>query len=141
MEDHFKNQPNPNAMMPPTADERTWGMFSHAGFIIGGILVPLIIYLVKKNESRFVAQNAANALNWMLTLMLILVVMMILMFVVIGIAAATQSAAAMVIVIPFYLIIIGISIYNIVRGIMAMIKANKGEVATYPNSIKFVKYA
>ncbi len=38
----------------PTSDEKTLAVLSHILTLVAPILAPLIIYLVKKNESRFV---------------------------------------------------------------------------------------
>ena len=54
--------PEPAAL--PTPDERTWGMIAHlsalAGFIVpfGNILGPLVVWLVKREHSVFVAVEA-----------------------------------------------------------------------------------
>ena len=46
-----------------TPDEKTWAMLSHLSVCFGfGIIGPLIILLVKKDESRFVAFHARQAL-------------------------------------------------------------------------------
>ncbi len=55
------------------ADERTWGMIAHlaalAGifFPLGNILGPLIVWLARRGESRFVAEQAKEALNFNIT--------------------------------------------------------------------------
>jgi hypothetical protein len=49
-------------------DDRTWGMIAHlaalAGFVFpfGNILGPLIVFLIKKDQSRFVAYHAKQSL-------------------------------------------------------------------------------
>ncbi len=52
---------------PPRADENDnlWILFSHLSLLLGiGIVVPLIVYLVKKDESPEVAYHAREALNF-----------------------------------------------------------------------------
>ena len=51
-----------------TADERQWGMIAHfaalAAFLvppIGGVLGPLVVWLVKREQSTFVAEAAKEA--------------------------------------------------------------------------------
>lgn len=48
-----------------TRDEITLGVISHAlSFIEGGIIGPLIVYLIKRNDSQFVAFHALQSLYW-----------------------------------------------------------------------------
>lgn len=66
---------SPNPSIPPTpaqplapGDERTWGMLAHLSVLLnlvtgfGGPIAALIIYLVYKDRSRFVAYHAMQAL-------------------------------------------------------------------------------
>ena len=46
----------------PTQDEKTMGLIVHFGAIMLPILLPLIIYLVKKDESKYVAFHSLQAL-------------------------------------------------------------------------------
>ena|SRR5438045_1201974 len=48
----------------PTSDERTTAMLAHVLTIFGGFIAPLIIYLAKRRDSRFVAFHAMQALLW-----------------------------------------------------------------------------
>ena len=60
----------------PTAEEKNWALAAHIGpllvllFTAGylSFLVPLIILLVKGDESRFVGHHARQSLNFQLTL-------------------------------------------------------------------------
>ena len=48
-----------------TKDEKTLAIIAHAlSFVEGGIIGPLIVYLVKRNESPFVAFHALQSLYW-----------------------------------------------------------------------------
>ena len=58
------------------SDERTMGMLAH---ILGGVtnfLGPLIIWLIKKDESPFVNDQGKEALNFQITIAIGYVVMM-----------------------------------------------------------------
>ena len=58
--------------MQPTKDERMWTMFAHMSGVVGALLSvnflpflgPLIIWLVKKDESDFVDDQGKEALNF-----------------------------------------------------------------------------
>lgn len=45
------------------SDDRMWAMMAHPAMFVFAIFGPLIIYLVKKEESQFVAEHAKEALN------------------------------------------------------------------------------
>ncbi|MGB8193904.1 MAG: DUF4870 domain-containing protein, partial [Chitinophagaceae bacterium] len=55
----------------PTSDERTMALLSHILGLVIWIIGPLIIYLVKKDESKFVAEHAKEALNFQITVAII----------------------------------------------------------------------
>ncbi len=90
----------------PTADERTWAMIGHAlTFIEGGIVGPLVVYLVKREESEFVAFHALQSLYFGL-----------LAVAIIGPAAILTCGAGAVLVLPY-----------LIFEVIACIEANKGE--------------
>lgn len=105
----------------PTSDEKTMAMLSHILPIIAGFIAPLIIYLVKKDESAYVRKHAAEALNFQITLAIYFIGSFILMFVVIGI---------------FTMIAAGIMAF--ICAILATIKANEGNFFKYPLTIRLV---
>jgi len=108
--------------------ERTWGMLSHlaalAGFIIplGNIIGPLVIWLIKKDESPFVDDQGKESLNFQISITIYCIVAALLILIVIGI-----------------FLLIGLGILAIVLIIVAAVKANSGEKYRYPLSIKFIK--
>lgn len=90
----------------PTADERTWALVGHAlTFVEGGIVGPLIVYLVKREESEFVAFHALQSLYFGL-----------LALAIIGPATIITCGAGAVLVFPY-----------LIFEIIACIEANKGE--------------
>ncbi|MFP5360141.1 MAG: DUF4870 domain-containing protein, partial [Actinomycetes bacterium] len=63
--------PPPQSPQPPAAaqplsesDERLWATLAHAGVILFGFIPPLIIWLVFRERSAFVNDQAKEALNW-----------------------------------------------------------------------------
>jgi len=116
-------------MYAVSKDERTWGMLSHllalSGYIgipFGNILAPLIIWLVKKDESQFVADQAKESLNFQISLIIYAIVSGILTLVLIG-----------------FLLLGVIFIGGIVLTIIGTIKANEGVHYRYPLTIRLVK--
>ncbi len=58
----------------PSDDERMFGAAAHAlSFLEGGLLGPLVIYLLKKDESEFVAFHALQSLYFGLAFLLVTV--------------------------------------------------------------------
>jgi len=99
-----------------------------AGFIIpfGNIIAPLVIWLIKKDEDKFVDDHGKEALNFQITLMIAAMAGFILTVIVITACVG----------IP---LMIAVGVCNIVFCIIAAIKANKGEAYRYPIAIRLIK--
>jgi len=130
-------QPAPQAETPLPAnveisqDAKQWGMFCHlaglVGYIpvvplIGSIIGPLILWLIKKDEMPFVDDQGKEALNFQITIAIGMIV----------------SIALCLIFIGFFLLP-ALGIFNLVMIIIASIEANKGKAYRYPVCIRFVK--
>jgi uncharacterized Tic20 family protein len=48
----------------PTSNEKIAAVLAHAGTIVAWFLAPLIVYLVKRDESKYVEYHALQALLW-----------------------------------------------------------------------------
>ena len=81
--------------MATSKEERTWSMIAHLGAPAGlllsaglfGFAVPLIVWLAKRDESEFVSDQAGEALNFQLTLLLVHFIGVLFVFFTIGIGA------------------------------------------------------
>jgi uncharacterized protein len=109
-------------LIPPTSDERTLAILAHILCLACSFIAPLIIYLIKKDESDFVRAHAAESLNFQLTVIVVYLVSFVLAFVIIGF---------------FLMFLIGIA--SLVLIIVATIKASENKLYRYPFSIKFVR--
>lgn len=109
-----------------TQSEKDWAMFCHlssfAGYFfpLGGIIGPLICWISRKDESKWVDFNGKSSLNFQLSLLLYTVLAIPLVFIIVGIP-----------------IIIFLAVLEIVCVIVASIRAAKGEVFKYPITIPF----
>jgi uncharacterized protein len=117
--------PGPSGLSPE--QERTWAVVAHAGsflaaYVALGFLCPLIVLLVKGNDSDFIRSHAVESLNFRITAAILTVVFAILIIVVIGI---------------FLLVALGI-VY-VVFVILASVAANRGQLYRYPVSLRLVK--
>lgn len=108
--------------------ERNWAMLCHlsafAGYFFpfGGIIGPLICWLVKKDESAWVNENGKSSLNFQLSILLYMVLAAPLILIIIGVP-----------------IIVFLGILEIICIILASVKAAKGERFRYPISIPFIQ--
>lgn len=50
----------------PTQDEKTMAMIVHFGAILTGFIAPLVVYLMKKDESKYLAYQSLQALYFTL---------------------------------------------------------------------------
>jgi hypothetical protein len=107
--------------LTPTSDDRTMAALAH-GLSLFGFLPPLIIYLVKKDASRFVGFHALQALFFHL---LLLGVLFVGWFV-------TILLTAVLIGLLLWPVMIALSFAPIVFAIIAAVKASNGEWYEYP---------
>ncbi len=107
---------------PPTSDEKTMAILSHILTLVAGFIAPLIIYLVKKDESAYVREHAVESLNFQISLIIYCIASAILMIVLIGI---------------FLLFAVGI--FALIVVIVATIKASEGKHYRYPLCIRMIK--
>jgi uncharacterized Tic20 family protein len=108
------------------ANARQWAMIAHlsalAGLVIGlNWLGPLIVYLVKKDEHPFIADQSREALNFNLSVFIYLIASAILIILVIGI-----------------LLLPAVAIAWLILTIIAAVRANNGEPYRYPLTIRLV---
>ncbi|MBD3246315.1 MAG: DUF4870 domain-containing protein [Candidatus Omnitrophica bacterium] len=108
--------------------EKVWAMFCHlgalAGYVIpfGNIIAPLVLWMIKKDESALIDKEGKKALNFQISITIYAVISLLLVFLVIGIVL---------------LWVIGL--FNIIMIVIAALKVNKGEEMSYPLSISFMK--
>jgi uncharacterized protein len=111
---------------PPTpvrdADGKIWAVFAHLSFFLGlPFILPLIIYLVKRDDSSYVAENAREALNFHITVLLASIVSMILFLVIIGV-----------------FLFFAVAIASFILSIIAAIRASEGGVYHYPCTLRLI---
>ena len=106
----------------PTKDECTMAMLAHLLSIVIGFLGPLIIWLIKKDQSPFVNDQGRESLNFQLT--------MLIGYIVGGLTVCIFIGG---IILP------AVWVVSVVFAIMAAIKANSGIAYRYPINIRFIK--
>jgi len=122
--------PEATILSPAAREQQTrqWALFLHlsvlAGFVVplAGLVVPIVIWQLKKDELPGIDAHGKNALNWIISEIIYAVICLILVLAVIGIP-----------------LLIALAVVGVVFPIMAGIKANNGEVWQYPLAITFLK--
>ncbi|MFC6935037.1 DUF4870 domain-containing protein [Actinomadura yumaensis] len=118
----MQNQPYaPGGYGAVSQDERTWALLTHLGqlllwFVSLGFLAPLLVFLIKKDESPFLRHHGAQGLNFTITQVVYTIVNIMLMFVLIG-----------------FLTWIALGIAQIVFLILAAVAGNRGEWYRFPS--------
>ena len=108
-------------------EERTWGVLAHAGGFaglavpFGNVVAPLVVWLAKKDESRFVDENGVRALNFQVTWSIILLVTALSVLIAVGVVLFPLALLAWLIL-----------------TVLGTVKASEGEVYDYPLTVQFV---
>jgi hypothetical protein len=114
----------PPALLPPTAtqDDKTLGIVMHILCLIGfPILGPLVVWLIKKDQSPYLDQQGRELLNFQISYLIYAFVAFLLCFVLIGIPL---------------LIVIGVA--TLVLTIIGIVRASDGQVYRFPFTIRLL---
>lgn len=109
-----------------TKEERLWAVLCHLStfitvFFLANVFVPLIIWLLKRDQSAFIGDQAKEVLNFQLSILLYLGISLVLVLVFIGIPL---------------LFLVGF--FHVVMSIVGAIKAYDGVAYRYPLTIRFL---
>lgn len=119
--------PTPGLVANREMEVRQWAMFLHlsalAGLVVpmAGIVVPIVLWQVKKTEMPELDVHGRMVVNWMISSIIYAAVSFVLCFILIGI--------------PLLMVL---AVLAIVFPIIGGIKANNGEFWNYPITIKFL---
>lgn len=122
-------------------DARNWAMFSHLGtfsgfiFPFANIIVPLVIWLSKKDESEFVADQAKEALNFQISILIYFLAGFFIALYYILKNNGTFLFSLMAGAVLFCLFIL----FDIVITLVGAIKASNGNRFRYPLNIRFFR--
>ena len=108
------------------SDERLWATLAHAGGILFGFLAPLIVWLVQKGKGQFVEDQAKEALNFQILMVIVSVACAILSTVIAFVGVWVPLWG-----LPWLAVL--------VFGIMGAMAANRGEYYRYPLNLRLIK--
>jgi uncharacterized Tic20 family protein len=103
----------------PTSEERTLAILSHILNLVAPVIAPLVIYLIKKEESAYVAAHAKESLNFQITAFIVSI----------GLAITIIGLALI------WIVWIGVFILVII----ASIKASDNKLYRYPLTLRLIK--
>ena len=127
-------EPAAPAPAPTVSDERTWAMLGHlsalSAFItgIGCVLGPLIVWLVKRDTLPFAGEQAKEALNFNISVIIAAAALWLFTILTLGIGLLITVPACL-----------GLFVAWLVLTIIAAVKANAGEHYRYPFTLRLVK--
>jgi uncharacterized protein len=131
--DPYHNQPpQPPASTGSPTDQsdntRMWGTFCHLaglslllGVPAGNIVGPLVVWVLKKDESHYVDEQGKNALNFQISWMIWMVASALSMLLLVGLVLLPLTLIAW-----------------LVLTIVGTVRASRGEQMRYPLTIRFL---
>lgn len=113
-----------NDTAPAANEDRTLAMLTHLSGILFGFVVPLVIWLINKDNAgkAWLTEQAKEALNFQITILIAMVISWILIFIIIG-----------------GLLIPLVALTNLIFCIIAAVKTNGGEDYRYPFALRLIK--
>lgn len=138
-QDPFNNSPFPSKLDNPAAgpgeptaqapsqEDINLGIIAHAAGLVTsftglGFLPPLVLWLINKGVRPFASNEAIEALNFQITMLIAMMVAGVLMFVLVG-----------------FILFPLIWIWCFALSFLGAIKASRGEPYRYPLSIQFLR--
>ena len=148
----------------PTSQERTWATFCHLaaftvllGVPLGLIAGPLVVWLIKRNDSTFVDRHGKAALNFQLSVVVYGIIIVAAGWLMLHRLATIEAGRHFTghpsilwfrtFRLPFGLgsayvlfpVLVGLVVLDVVCTIVAAVRANTGRTYRYPLAIQFIR--
>lgn len=104
-----------------SADDQNIAVLTHLGGTVFSIVPGLIVWLLKREDNAYIAEQAKEALNFQITVLIAQIISCILMVILIG-----------------FLLVAMVWLLNIIFCILAAVAASKGETYRYPFSLRLI---
>lgn len=130
-----KSEPMASSEQRMSDAQQPWGMSESAylmlmhlsllsGFVIplGGLILPLVMWLVNRDRFPLIDQHGKVIVNWMISYTIYTIIGAILSFVFIGV-----------------LLLVVLNVCAVVFVVMGSVKASRGQLWPYPLSINFLR--
>lgn len=121
MSDETQNEITAPINLTPSSDDKNIATVTHLGGTVFSFIPSLIVWILKKDDSAYIGDQAKEALNFQITMLI------------------AQFIAGVLIVILVGFVLIGlIWILNVVFCIIAAISSSKGETYRYPLCLRLI---
>ena len=110
-----------NDLLAPSNDDKNIATVTHIGGTVFSFIPALIVWILKKDDSAYIADQAKEALNFQITVLIAQFIAGILAIILIG-----------------FLFMGIIWILNVVFCIIAAIASSKGETYRYPLCLRLI---
>ncbi len=119
----------------PSRDERQWAMLCHVSAmlmyctLIGGFIAPLVIWLLKRDEMPFVADQGRETLNFQITTLAAMIA---------GGLLALLGGVLAILILPLVLVPVGWALiggallFHFIVTIIATVRVSEGVLYRYP---------
>ena len=121
--------PQPQPLTAPATNVRTWCALCHASALLGvflhfpgHLLAPLIVWLMKRDESPEIDAQGKEAVNFQISMLIYNIVAAVFCLVLIG-----------------FVFLAILWVLNAVFVIIAAIQASDGKLYRYPMTIRFIQ--
>lgn len=143
------NDFNNNEFKPWDMEKNTFCMLMHLSqfaslvFPFAGIILPLVMWQQYKDRCEIINQNGRNIFNFILSYFIYSIILGFIVFFFVFAGIAAQNSGVGIISVGMGLIglllagLVGIGYFVVV--ILAAIKANNGEVGSYPLVLNLIK--
>ncbi len=117
----MSNNVEKNVSNKPSNDEKNIATITHLAGVLFSIIPALIVWILKKDDSAYIATQAKEALNFQITVLVAQIIAGILVWILIG-----------------FLLLPIIWLANIVLSIIAAMSTSKGEHYRYPICLRLI---
>lgn len=105
----------------PSSDDKNIATITHLGGTVFSFIPALIVWILKKEDSAYIGDQAKEALNFQITMLI-----------------AQFIAGVLVVILVGFLLMGIIWLFNIVFCIIAAISTSKGETYRYPLTLRLI---
>ena len=111
-----------------TIDDKQWAMICHLGglagflFPLGNVIVPAVVWSMKRDGSELVDQHGKESLNFQLSILLYYF-----------------GAGVLCIILIGFLLLFAVFLFQVISIIKATMTADNGQFYRYPMTIRFIQ--
>jgi uncharacterized Tic20 family protein len=106
----------------PTQDEKNLALIMHVLSLVGFSLIgPLIVWLIKKDESAFIDKQGRELLNFQISIAIYAIICIPLCFILIG-----------------FPMLFAVGIASLILTIIGLIRATEGKIYRFPLTIRML---